>query len=194
MSTELRDDLAFLRNLVLRARGDRQAQARDLLGWALIWLVVFLLGAGFPGSWAGGAAACVLVLGRALGPSMGSALARALGRPVSGPEAAPTLVRAFNAGLGAAGLLAFALVALLQAWHAAPVADGGIWLLIVGSAYLAGSFLLPGPYAWLGGWLLLVGLVVPLGLPGPRAASLAYAVLGGGSFLLAAGVLRGRRS
>lgn len=190
MKTDARGDVEFLRNLVLRAEADPRSHARNFLVWGLSWLVAFALGAAFPGSWAAAIVASVLILAVALGPWARFRLEVAQRGPEADPGPRPVLVRAFNAGVGGAALLAYGLVWVLHAWAAAPVQDGGIWLLIVGSAYLVGSMLVRGLYGWLGAGLFIAGVLIPTLLPGLREASLANAVLGGGGFLAAAAVAR----
>ena len=188
MKTDVRADVEFLRNLVLKADADPRGQARTFLVWGLAWVAAYGLGAAFPGSWAVAAAVAALMIAVAFGPWARVRLRVAHGGPEVDPGPLPLLERAANTIVGGAALLAYGLVWVLRAWTAVPVQDGGIWLLIVGAAYLAGSVLVRGLFGWLGAWLFIAGLAIPEVLPGASAASLAYAVLGGGGFLVAAAV------
>lgn len=190
MNTEVRANVEFLRSLVLRADADPRSQRRNFLVWGLAWVVAFGLGAALPGSWGVGLAVSALMAAVAFVPWARVRLEVAQKGPEADPGPLPLLGRAFFAMVGGAALLAYGLVWALHAWTAAAVQDGGIWLLIIGSAYLVGSMLVRGLYGWLGAWLFVCGLVIPALLPGLRAASLAYAVLGGGGFLAAAMVAR----
>jgi len=190
VKTDAQGDVEFLRNLVLRADVDPASEARNCLLWGLVWLVVFAVSAAFPGSLVAGGVTAVLILVVVFGPWARVRLAVAQRGPEADPGPSPALLRACNAGVGGGALLAYGLVWVLHAWSAAPVQDGGIWLLIVGSAYLVGSVLLRGLHGWLGAWLFLAGLLIPTVLPGLREASVANAVLGGGGFLVVAALAR----
>lgn|GEM_PF-5285247 len=190
MKAEARADVEFLRSLVLRAEADPRSETSHFLVWGLAWLVVFALSAAFPGSWMAALAACVLVLGVAFGPWARIRLRVAKQGPEVDPGPLPLLWRAFNAMVGGAVLLAGGFVWVFHAWSAAPVQDGGIWLLIIGSAYLVNSMFVRGAYGWLGAWLFAAGVAIPALLPGLPEASVAYAVLGGGGFLVAAALAR----
>lgn len=185
MNAEWRGDLEFLRNLVLRAEPDRRSEAVQYLIWGLTWLVAFGLGAAFPRSWQAGLGAVAVVVAVVVGPSVLRSLRSGSAEGAATP-APPLLWRAFNAGIGAAVLLASGLVWVLHAWTAQPVADGGVWLLVIGAAYLAGSRVIRGLHGWLGAWFFVAGLLIPGLLPGLRAASVADLAAGAGGFLAAA--------
>ena len=190
MKTEARENVEFLRNLVLRADADPGSQAQNFLVWGLAWVVAFGLESALPGSWATAVVTVALMGAVAFGPWARVRLAVARTGPDADPGPLPVLGRAFNVAVGGAALLAYGLVWALHAWAAAPVQDGGVWLLIIGTAYMVGSVLVRGLYGWLGAWLFLAGLVIPATLPGLREAALACAVLGGGGFLAAAAAAR----
>lgn len=188
MKSDAQADIAFLRDLVLRADVDRGIGARIFLLWGLTWAAVYGLGAAFPGSWLVAALSAVLVLGVAFGPWVRFRIDVAHRGAEAGLGPLPLLGRVFYAAIGGTALLAYGLVWTLHAWTAVPVQDGGIWLLIIGAAFLVGSMFVRGLFGWLGTWLFLVGIVIPSVLPGLREASVGYAALGGGGLLVAAAV------
>jgi len=190
MQAGARGDVEFLRNLVLRAGGDPRSQGQSFLVWGLAWVVAFAIGAAFPDAWQAGVATGALMLAVAFGPWARVRLEVAQRGPEADPGPLPQLWRAFNVVVGGCALLAYSLVWVLRAWAAAPVRDGGVWLLIVGAAYLVGSTLVRGLHGWLGAALLVAGIAIPALLPGLREASVAYALLGGGGFLAAAALTR----
>ncbi len=189
--SEAREDVRFLRDLLLRTEFDGRSLAPVFASWGIAWIVTFgltVLAGKNPGT---EATNWVLTVAAFASPTL---LLRGRGWHLpqlwgaGNPGAMPLLLRTLYTSWAAVLVLAFGLIATLHAWNQTLVADGGYWLLIVGAGYAIAGALFSRVWALLGLWLLAVGIVIPLALPAAAAASAAtgYAILGGGGFLAAA--------